>query len=119
FGSTVVRFFVAFGSLSFFASIDLLLAFQLLDDLVELVEARGLELAVPFDPFRLRRKAARAELAGPHPPDLLRGDEPGSLQDADLLLHARQGHVVLLGESRDRSVCASELHENAAPCCVR
>ena len=32
---------------------------------------------------------APAELAGPHAPDLLRGDEPRLLQDADVLLHAR------------------------------
>src|SRR5262245_46946890 len=39
FRSTVVRFFVRVGSLSLFASIDLLLPFQFLDNLVQLVEA--------------------------------------------------------------------------------
>ena len=39
FGSTVVRFFVVSGSLSFLAFIDVLLAFQFLDNLVQLVEA--------------------------------------------------------------------------------
>src|SRR5262252_7079848 len=39
FRSTVVRFFIAVGSLSLLASIDFLLAFQLLDNLVQLVEA--------------------------------------------------------------------------------
>jgi hypothetical protein len=42
--------------------------------------------------------------AGPHAPDLLRGDEPRLLQDADVLLHAGEGHVELLGKVRDRSV---------------
>ena len=39
FGSTVVRFFVGVGSLSFLAFIDVLLPFQFLDNLVQLVEA--------------------------------------------------------------------------------
>src|SRR6202167_5664659 len=39
FRSTVVRFFVGVGSLSLLASIDLLLPFQFLDNLVQLVEA--------------------------------------------------------------------------------
>src|SRR3954454_431026 len=52
FRSTVVRFFMGVGSFSFFASIDLLLPFQFLDDLVQLVEACGPELAVPLDPRR-------------------------------------------------------------------
>src|SRR6187397_652568 len=41
FRSTVVRFVLTAGSLSFLASIDLLLPFQFLDHLVQLVEARG------------------------------------------------------------------------------
>src|SRR5262249_44711840 len=51
---------------------------------------------------------------GPHSPYFLRGDEPGLLQDADVLLHAREGHVELLGKGRDRSVGSSELLQNAA-----
>src|SRR6185369_16917647 len=93
FGSTVVRFFVGLGSLSFLALIDVLLAFQFLDNLVQLVEACAPELAVPFDPCRLCLQPARAELAGPHAPDLLRDDEPRLLQDADMLLHAGESHV--------------------------
>src|SRR3954468_14652377 len=82
FRSTVVRFFVGVGSLSLLASIDLLLPFQLLDNLVQLVEACVPELAVPLEPCRLLLQSARAELAGPHAPELLRRDEPGLLQDA-------------------------------------
>ena len=52
-------------------------------------------------------------------PTFLRHDEPGLLQDADVLLHAREGHVELLGKIRDRRVCASELLENAASGGVR
>src|SRR4029077_14937006 len=77
------------------------------------------ELAVPLDPCRLFLQSARAELAGPHASDLLRGDEPRLLQDADVLLHAREGHAELLGKVRDRSVCASELLQNAASGGVR
>src|SRR5262249_54251621 len=119
FRSTVVRFFMGVGSLSFLASIDLLLPFQFLDNLVQLVEPCGPELAVPLDPCRLFFQSARAELARPHAPDLLRGDEPGVLQDADVLLHAREGHVELLGKVRDRSVCTSELLQHAASGGVR
>src|ERR1700733_1461571 len=119
FRSTVVRFFMGVSSLSLLASIDLVLPFQFLDNFVQLVEACVPELAVPFDPCRLFLQSAQAELAGPHAPDLLRGDEPGLLQDADMLLHAREGHVELLGKVRDRSVCTPELLQNAASGGVR
>src|ERR1700689_4270969 len=119
FRSTVVRFFTEVGSLSLLASIDLLLPFQFLDNLVQLIEACVPELAVPLDPCRLFLQSAQAELAGPHAPDLLRGDEPRLLQDADMLLHAREGHVELLGKVRDRSVCTAELLQNAASGGVR
>src|SRR5262245_21401004 len=119
FRSTVVRFFMAVDSLSLFASIDLLLPFQFLDNLVQFVEACGPELAVPLDPCRLFVQSVQAELAGPHAPDLLRGDETRLLQDVDMLLHARESHVELLGEVRDRRVCTSELLQNAASGGVR
>src|SRR4249920_942583 len=114
FRSTVVRFFMGVGSLSLLGSIDILLPFQFLDNLVQLVEACVPELAVPLEPCRLFLQSARADLAGPHAPELLRGDEPGLLQDADVLLHAREGHVELLGKVRDRSVGTSQLLQNAA-----
>src|SRR5262245_30733862 len=50
--SAVVRFFMGVGS-SLFASIDFLLPFQFLDNLVQLVEACVPELAVPLDPCGL------------------------------------------------------------------
>src|SRR5262245_15347537 len=114
FRSTVVRFFIAVASLSLTASIDFLLPRQFLDNFVQLVETCVPELAVPVEPCRLFLQSARAELAGPHAPDLLRGDEPGLLQDPDVLLHAREGHVELLGKVRDRSVGTSELLQNTA-----
>src|SRR5437764_3633009 len=119
FRSTVVRFFVGVRSFSLLASIDLLLPFQFLDNLVQFLEARVPELAVPLDPCPLFLQSARAELAGPHAPDLLRGDEPGLLQDADVLLHAREGHAECLGKVRDRSVGTSEPLQNAASGGVR
>ena len=61
----------------------------------------------------------QAELAGPHAPHLLSGDEPRLLQDADMLLHAREGHVELFGKVGDRSVCSPELLQNAASGGVR
>src|SRR6266498_2612418 len=119
FRSTVVRFFMGAGSLSLLASIDLLLPFQFLNNLVQLVEACAPALAVPLDPCRLFLQSAQAEFAGPHASDLLRGDEPRLLQDADVLLHAREGHVELLGKVCDRSVGSSELLQNATPRGVR
>src|SRR5436309_731806 len=74
-------------SFSFFASIKFLLPFQFVDHLVELVKARGPELAVALDPCCLFFQCASAELAGPHTSDLFRGDEARLLQDADVLLH--------------------------------
>src|SRR5688572_31741502 len=70
FRSTVVRFFIGVGSLSFLASINLLLPFQFFDNLVQLVEPCIPELAVPLDPCRLFIQSAQAEPAGPHAPDL-------------------------------------------------
>src|SRR5205085_84835 len=72
------------------------------------------ELAVPLEPRRLLLQAVRAELARPHAPHLLRGDEPGLLQDPDVLLDTRERHVEPRGEVRDRSVSTSELLEDAA-----
>src|SRR5678816_2138352 len=112
FRSTVVRFFMGVGSLSLLASIDFLLPFQFLNNHVQLVEACVPELAVPLDPCRLFFQSAQAELAGPHAPDLLRGDEPRLLQDTDVLLHAREGHVELVGKVRDRRVSPPELLEH-------
>src|SRR5689334_13369356 len=119
FRSTVVRFFMGAGSLSLLASIDLLLSFQFLDNVVQPVEARVPELAVPLDPCRIFLQSAQAEPAGPHAPDLRRGDEHRLLQDAHVLPHAREGHVELLGKVRDRSVCTPEVLQNAASGGVR
>src|SRR5580693_4822225 len=119
FRSTVVRFFMGVGSLSLLVTIDLLLPSQFLDNLVQLVEACVPELAVPLDPCCLFLQSAQAELAGPHAPDLLRGDEPRLLQDTDMLPHTREGHVERLGEVRDRSVRTPELLQNASSGGVR
>src|SRR6185436_5162428 len=101
FRSTVVRFFTGPGSLSILAFIALLLSGEFLHNLVQLVEAFVPAPAVPLEPRRLFLQAARAQPARPHAPDLLGGDEPRPLQHADVLLHAREGHVELLGEVRD------------------
>src|ERR1051325_6054451 len=100
--------------LPFVVSINHLLPFQFLDTFVPLVDPCVPELAVPIEPGRLFLQTARAKLAGPYAPNLLRGHEPGLLQNADVLLHARERHVELLGQSRDRSVGVPELLENAA-----
>src|SRR5262249_12373383 len=100
--STVVRFFIGVASRSLLASIDFLLPFQALDTRVQRGDSGAQERVIPPDPRRLLLQPARADRAGPHAPDLLRGDEPRLLQDADVLLHAREGHVELLGKVRDR-----------------
>src|SRR5262249_26099528 len=106
FRSTVARFFRAAASLSVLASTELLLLLEFLDNPVQLVKACGPELAVPLDPCSLLLESAQAELAGSYAPDLLRGHEPRLLQDADMLLHAREGHLEFGGQVRDGSVCA-------------
>src|ERR1700722_12228889 len=119
FRSTVVRFVMEPASLSFPAPIGFLFPFQFLDNPVQLVEACGPELAVALDPCRFLLQPAPAEPAGPHPPDLLRGDEPRPLQHADMLLHARQRHVELVGKLRDRRILTPKLLQHAAPGGVR
>src|SRR4026207_1506317 len=98
FRSTVVRFFMGASSLSLLASIDLLLPFQFLDNLVELVEACVPELAVPLEPCRLILQPPPPQPAPPHATRPLRPHQPGLLQDPDVLLHPRQRHVKLLGQ---------------------
>src|SRR5687767_8775942 len=98
FRSTVVRFFMGATSLSLLASIGLGLTFRFLATFVHFVEASVPDLTVTLEPCTFSRQSTRAELAGPHAADLLRGDEPRLLQDADMLLHAREGHEELLGK---------------------
>src|SRR3954453_11666566 len=104
------------GSLPRLVSIGYLLPFQILDNPVQCVEACLPTLAVSLDPNRLFLQPAEAELAGPHAPDLLGGDEPRLLQDADVLLHTGQSHVKPAGKLGNRSVATSELLQHAAPC---
>src|SRR3954447_15068898 len=82
FRSTVVRFFMWVGSLSVRTSIGFLLAFEFVHNLLQLVEACVPEPAIPLEPRRFLLQSARAERAGPHPPDLLGTDEPRLLQDS-------------------------------------
>src|SRR5215469_10129403 len=116
--STAVRFMAA-GLPSFPSRICLLLAFQVLDNLVQRVEACAPELAVPLDPVGLFFQRAHAKSAGSDAPGLFSSDERCPLQHANMLLHAREGHMELSGEVRDRSVGAAELLEHAAPGRVR
>src|SRR5215467_7687528 len=119
FRSTVVWFFMRVGSLSVLVVIGFLLPFEFQDNLVQLVEACVPHLAVPLEPCHLFLQSARAEFAGPYAPDLLRGDEPGLFQHADVLLHAREGHAKLLGEVGNRRVGTSQLLQHAAPGGIR
>src|SRR5690242_8505143 len=113
FRSDVVRFFMAVGSLPVLFSIAVLLAFQLVDHLLQFIEARVPEPAVALDPRRLILQPPGAEPAGPHAADLLGRHETRLLQHAHVLFHPRQGHMEPLGESRNRGVFASELLQHA------
>src|SRR5262245_24372386 len=101
------------GSPCFLASIRFLLSFQFFDDLVQLAEPRVPELVIPLDPRRHFFQSARADPAGAYAADFFRGDEPRLLEEANVLLHAREGHVELHGQVRDRRFRATQLLEDA------
>ena len=54
------------------------------------------------------------KLAGPHPSDLLRDDEPRPLENLDVLLHAGQRHLELFRQTRDRRVRLPKLIDDPA-----
>ena len=107
--STVVGFVTGVARFALPAPNGLLILLQFIDDLLQFVEARFPDLAVPLDPCRLFLQSAQTESASPHAPDLLGGNEARLLQDADMLLHARESHVELLGKVGDRCVGTPEL----------
>ena len=76
-------------------------------------------LAIPLDPFGLLLEATEAEPAGADAPDFLGRNEPSPLEDADMLLHARQGHAEPFGEFGDGRVRAPELLQHAAAGSIR
>jgi hypothetical protein len=69
-------------------------------------------MVVPLDPRHLLLQPARAELAGPHAPYFLRGDERGLVQDADTLLHARE--AILWASRKARYEWRTKSGRNAA-----
>src|ERR1043166_5077881 len=113
--STVVRFFTGPGLPSILAFIALYLSGEFLDNLVQRREPFAPPPAVALEPRRLSLQAARAQPPRPHASDFLRRDEPRLLQHADVLLHARERHLELLGQVRDRRVGAAEVLQHAAP----
>src|SRR5262249_15145794 len=84
------------------------------NDVVERVEPRFEELALRLDPLGLGFQPGLSQSASPHASHLLCADEPGLLQDADVLLHTGQRHLELFGEARDRRFRQSELLDHAA-----
>src|SRR5260370_33196939 len=91
----------------------------MLENPVQGVEGVAPELAVALDPGGLFFQRAHAKPAGSDAPGLFSSDERCPLQHANMLLHAREGHMELSGEVRDRSVGAAELLQHAAPGRVR
>src|SRR3569833_3676058 len=106
-------------SLARIASMGLFLLLELFNDLVQFFEARRPHLAVALDPGGFLLEAAAAEAAGANPPNLLGGHQTRLLVDADVLLHAGEGHVEALGELGDGGIGAAELLEHTATRCVR
>src|SRR6185312_2088208 len=102
-------------SFSFLAANDLLLDFQFLDHIVQLIEASCPHLPIALDPGGFFLQPALAEPAGAHPADLLRNHQPRPLQDAHMLLHAREGHVELLGQVGDGGVAPHQLLQHPSP----
>ncbi len=117
--STVVEGFTRVGSLSLWTASTFSFRFISSTTSVERIEARGPELAIALDPGDLFIQSPRSQPAGAHPPQLPRGDEPRLLQDAHVLLHARQGHPEPAGEVRDGRISPPELLQDAAAGDVR
>src|SRR3990167_4621700 len=115
FRSTDVRYLAGAGLSSFPASTGFLLAFQLFDNFVQRIEARGPLPVIAVDPRRFRFQPSLTQFAGPHAADLFRRDQPRPLKNADMFLHARKGHVEFLGKLGDRGVLAAEPLQNTAP----
>src|SRR5262249_33490311 len=116
--STAVRFMAA--GLPFFPlGICLFLWFQVLDNLVQRGEAVAPRFAGAVGPGGVFFQRAPAKAAGSCAAGLFSSDERCPLQHANMLLHAREGHMELPGEVRDRSVGAGELLQHAAPGRVR
>src|SRR4051812_37453432 len=113
--SIVVRSIVVVPSAALRVSINLLLPSSLRDDLLQLVEPRVPQAALLLDPRGLVLEPARPEPARPDAPDLLGRDQPGTLQDSDVLAHAGEGHPECSGQIRDRRVTASEPLQDATP----
>ena len=67
-----------------------------------------------LDPLGLRLEAAFPKLAGSHPSDLLRDDEPRPLENLDVLPHAGQRHLELIRETGDRRVRAAKVIDDPA-----
>src|SRR3954452_4021602 len=102
--SIVVRFVVVLTSAVLRVSIVQLLPSSVRDDLLQRVDPGVPQPALLIDPRRLVLEPVRAEPAGPDAPDLFGRDEPGLLQHADVLTHAREGHAERSGQLRDRRV---------------
>ena len=85
--------------------------------MVELLDSRISAYCLSTHALLLQSK--QAGLADSQPADFLRGDEARLLQDAAVLLHAREANVEFRGELPDRSVVTSKLLPDAASRGVR
>lgn len=68
-----------------------------------------------LDPCGFCCKSPLVQAACPHAPFLLCPHKPRTLQDTDMLLHARQRHVEPVGEIRDGCIAAAKLLKHATP----
>ena len=95
------------------------LSLEFVENRFQAIEPGGPELAVLLDPGSFLRQRQRAQSAGSHPADLPGGDEARPLEDADVLLHAREGHLKPRGKLGDGSVPTSELLQDTTAGGVR
>src|SRR5262249_19491598 len=96
-------------------AISFLLPFQFVQVVVESVEARLPDVAIPFGPVshflqRARFDAARPPLGLPAP-----GDEAGALEHAQVLRDGGHAHVERLGELGHRAFARGQAGENRPP----
>src|SRR3954451_2339090 len=74
--------------------------------------------SLPADPLGRRREGVDGELIGAHPADLGGLDDPGLLEDAEVLDDGRQCHVERPSEVGDRGRTLDEAFDHAPAAAV-
>src|SRR5699024_7808692 len=90
-------------------------AAEVVQDAVEAGHARFGGSAVPVDPLGQLPQQLGLEMHGAPLGVASAGDEPGRLEDREVLAHGLQGHVVGGGELADGGVTEGEAGDEVAP----